>query len=102
MQFLTYFFICGFFPFLQLGLNVFKMPIIIIGDYALTMIIPMLISFLLAVVSFFVMVCSNSWQSLADLCTKTIVGRIEIKPVDPMEESEAQNGKERWVIKSKI
>ena len=92
LQYLSYFFVAGFLPFLFVGLNVFSMPVLIIGDYSLSMIIPMLVSLLLSVVSFFIMTTSASWQSLADLCSKTIVGKIEETPVDELEGGE-DNGK---------
>lgn len=87
-QYICYFFTVGIIPFLQLGLNTFKMPFIIVGDYTLTMIIPILVSFLLSVISFCVMCTSGRWQSLAEMCSKTIVGKIEDKPIDEAEANE--------------
>lgn len=92
LQYVTYFFLILFIPFLQIGMYVFSMPFLIFNNYVLTAIIPGLITFLLALTSFITLGNSRTVQSFHDKASHTIVGKIEEKVEDivPIESKDAQ------------
>lgn len=96
LQYLTFFYMFMFIPFLQIGVQAINMPFILFSSYSLTAIIPAFISLLLALTSFITLCVTNTTQSLHDKAAHTIVGKLEEKVIDPLDNNTSEatdNGK---------
>jgi hypothetical protein len=91
LQYISYFFFVTLIPFLHIGISCFQMPLLMFDGYILSMIIPFLFSLLLSIISFIFIATSAHYQSLHEMCSHTIVGKIITKPVN--EKGDNTNGK---------
>lgn len=66
LQYVCYFFICVFIPIFQLGTSIVNLPLLIIGNFSLSMVIVGAFTLLLSIISFIYMCFNADHQALHD------------------------------------